>query len=149
MSALSRSRSTGSVTPTLTAGIPYYIRVAGYTNVTGEFIVRVTGGGGTARGACCWGCACVLASPSGCMGGGAVNRAFAGLTTTCNPAGNASSPCCQADFNHVSGLSVQDIFDFLTAWFLLSPSAAVGGNGIRAPVVQDVFDFLGAWFAGC
>jgi len=134
------------VTPTLTAGVSYYIRVAGYTSAVGDFVLRVTGGGGGARGACCWGSACVLSSPGGCSG---TNRAFAGLTTTCNPVGNGLSPCCAADFNHAGGVTVQDIFDFLAAWFAGSPSAAYGGNGFRFPTVQDIFDFLGGWFAGC
>lgn len=134
------------ITPTLTAGTIYYIRVAGYSNFTGEFVLRVTGGGGSARGACCWGTACVQSSPTGCFG---PNKVFAGLSTTCNPAGVGTSPCCQADFNHVNGLSTQDIFDFLNAWFAGSVSAAVGGNGIRTPVVQDIFDFLAVWFTGC
>jgi hypothetical protein len=130
----------------LEAGVQYFIRVAGYSTATGEFIIRVTGGGGGARGACCWGSACVLSAPGGCVG---TNRVFAGLSTACNPAGNSSTPCCAADFNHANGLSVQDIFDYLNAWFALSPSAAFGGNGLRTPVVQDIFEFLGGWFAGC
>jgi hypothetical protein len=54
---------------------------------------------------------------------------------------------CAADFNGVGGLSVQDIFDFLAAWFAGSPSADF--NGVNGLEVQDIFDFLGAWFAGC
>ena len=134
------------ITPTLAAGTIYYIRVAGYSNFTGEFVLRVSGGGGAARGACCWGTACVQSSPTGCFG---PNKVFAGLSTTCNPAGVGTSPCCQADFNHINGLSPQDIFDYLDAWFAGSVSAAVGGNGIRTPVIQDIFAFLAIWFAGC
>ena len=53
---------------------------------------------------------------------------------------------CVADFNGVGGVSVQDIFDFLTAWFAGDPRADVSGGGVGA---QDIFDFLGVWFAGC
>ena len=54
---------------------------------------------------------------------------------------------CPADFNGVNGVEVQDIFDFLAAWFAGDPRANFNGaNGIE---VQDIFDFLAAWFAGC
>ncbi len=56
-------------------------------------------------------------------------------------------PACPADFNGAGGLNVQDIFDFLAAWFAGNPSADFNhANGIG---VQDIFDFLRAWFAGC
>jgi hypothetical protein len=41
---------------------------------------------------------------------------------------------------------VQDIFDFLAAWFAASPLADV--NAVSGVTVQDIFDFLAAWFAG-
>jgi hypothetical protein len=54
---------------------------------------------------------------------------------------------CKADFNGAGGIGVQDIFDFLTAWFSAQPGADFNGaNGIT---VQDIFDFLAAWFTGC
>jgi hypothetical protein len=54
---------------------------------------------------------------------------------------------CGADANGDGALSVQDIFDFLGAWFAGQPSADFNGTGGLS--VQDIFDFLGAWFAGC
>ncbi len=54
---------------------------------------------------------------------------------------------CPADFNNSGTVTVQDIFDFLAAWFAGNPSANF--NGIGAINVQDIFDFLSAWFAGC
>lgn len=54
---------------------------------------------------------------------------------------------CPADFNGVGGLSVQDIFDFLSAWFAANPRANF--NGLNGVTVQDIFDFLSGWFAGC
>jgi hypothetical protein len=54
---------------------------------------------------------------------------------------------CPADYNCSGALSVQDIFDFLGAWFAGSPGANF--NGINGITVQDIFDFLGAWFNGC
>ena len=57
------------------------------------------------------------------------------------------APACPADFNGVGGLNVQDIFDFLAAWF--AGSAQADFNHADGIGVQDIFDFLGAWFAGC
>ncbi|HVU63802.1 MAG TPA: PQQ-dependent sugar dehydrogenase, partial [Phycisphaerales bacterium] len=61
----------------------------------------------------------------------------------------SSGPCpaCPADFNASGGLDVQDIFDFLNAWFAGDPRADF--NGLGGTSVQDIFDFLNAWFAGC
>jgi hypothetical protein len=57
-----------------------------------------------------------------------------------------SRPICAGDFNRSGTLEVQDIFDFLNAWFGSDPAADFNGNGLS---VQDIFDFLNAWFAGC
>ena len=54
---------------------------------------------------------------------------------------------CAADYNFVNGLGVQDIFDYLQAWFAGNPRADFDGAGGIG--VQDIFDFLGAWFVGC
>jgi hypothetical protein len=54
---------------------------------------------------------------------------------------------CRADFNNSGGLSIQDIFDFLNAWFAGAPGADY--NQIDGLTVQDIFDYLNAWFAGC
>ncbi len=54
---------------------------------------------------------------------------------------------CAADFNGVNGVTVQDIFDFLTAW--LAGSASADFNHVNGVTVQDIFDFLTAWLAGC
>lgn len=54
---------------------------------------------------------------------------------------------CPADFNGADGLTVNDIFDFLNAWFTSSPSANF--DGVDGVTVQDIFAFLNAWFAGC
>lgn len=53
---------------------------------------------------------------------------------------------CRADFNCSGTLEIQDIFDFLNAWFAGNPAADFNGGGLA---VQDIFDFLNAWFAGC
>lgn len=54
---------------------------------------------------------------------------------------------CRADFNSLGGTTVQDVFDFLAAWFGGQPSADF--NTIGGLSVQDIFDFLAAWFQGC
>lgn len=54
---------------------------------------------------------------------------------------------CPADFDASGSLSVQDIFDFLGAWFASDPRADF--NTIGGVTTQDIFDFLNAWFAGC
>jgi uncharacterized membrane protein len=53
---------------------------------------------------------------------------------------------CPADFNADGALAVQDIFDYLSAWFGGAATADFNGGGLS---VQDIFDYLGAWFAGC
>ena len=60
-----------------------------------------------------------------------------------------TQPECRADHNCSGGApTVQDIFDFLTAWFAALPSADFNHSG-PPPTVQDIFEFLAAWFAGC
>jgi hypothetical protein len=54
---------------------------------------------------------------------------------------------CLADFNSDGALTVQDIFDFLAAWF--AGDAFADFNRVDGVSVQDIFDFLAAWFAGC
>ncbi len=54
---------------------------------------------------------------------------------------------CPADFNCSGTLTVQDIFDFLAAYFGNDPSADF--NASSTITVQDIFDFLAAYFAGC
>ncbi len=58
----------------------------------------------------------------------------------------AAGPC-NADFNGAGGTTVQDIFDFLSAWFSGLPTADF--NGVNGITVQDIFDFLAVWFGPC
>lgn len=58
-----------------------------------------------------------------------------------------STPPCPADFNGAGGVTGQDLFDFLAAWFALAPAADINGSG--AITAQDLFDFLTLWFTGC
>jgi hypothetical protein len=52
-----------------------------------------------------------------------------------------------ADFNGNGVRSVQDIFDFLAAYFSHDPRADFNASGVIS--VQDIFDFLAAYFSGC
>lgn len=54
---------------------------------------------------------------------------------------------CLADFNNDGSATLQDLFDFLNAWFVNDPAADV--NGVGGVTLQDIFDYLGAYFAGC
>ena len=56
---------------------------------------------------------------------------------------------CPADFNNSGGEpNVQDVYDFLSAFFAGSVDADVNASG-GSPTVQDVFDFIAAWYVGC
>ncbi len=63
--------------------------------------------------------------------------------------------CGVANFNGVGGVTVQDLFDFLDAYFSTTPGACWYSPQPRLPAdvnnsgcvtVQDIFDFLGAYF---
>jgi hypothetical protein len=100
------------------------------------------GGGG--NGACCRGATCSVVDSSTCSG---ANTRFAGSGTVCNAAGNNTTPCCRADYNQSGGVTVQDIFDFLSGYFTANPAADI--NGVGGVTVQDIFDYLATYFAGC
>jgi hypothetical protein len=58
---------------------------------------------------------------------------------------------CTADFNNSGSVTVQDVFDFLAAFFNdLTGGGRTGDvNGDGAVTVQDVFDYVRAYFSGC
>ena len=76
-----------------------------------------------------------------CSGAGTCSFAAAG------PVSVDAAFRCKADINGVNGITVQDIFDFLSAWFAGTPVGDFDGSG--ATTVSDIFLFLSAWFAGC
>ena len=65
-----------------------------------------------------------------------------GCTSLCPPGPAA----CLGDFNTDSTVNSADFFDFLTAFFTLSPAADFNRDG--SVNSQDYFDFIGAFFAG-
>ncbi len=122
----------------------------GYANLTWDTTRLYTDGvivvSGTligAGGACCRGSTCTLSAADQCVG---PNTSFAGAGSACNVLPAATTPCCFADFNQSGTLTVQDLFDFLGAYFAASPTADFNGGGLS---VQDLFDFLAGYFAGC
>jgi hypothetical protein len=60
---------------------------------------------------------------------------------------NLATPACPADFNGSGAASVQDIFDYLGAYFGGDRRADFNSSG--GVSVQDIFDFLAAYFGGC
>ena len=54
---------------------------------------------------------------------------------------------CPADYNANGALEVQDIFDYLNAWF--AGEGDTDFDGLNGLEVADIFAFLNAWFAGC
>jgi hypothetical protein len=84
----------------------------------------------------------VLAVANNCEG----LRVFHGAGSVCGTVINPIA-CCAANFNRVDGLEVQDVFDYLSAWFAHDMAADFNRNGVLN--VDDVFAFMAAWHAGC
>jgi hypothetical protein len=152
----------------LGAGQTVYIRVAGYLGATGAFTLNIIAPAVT-TGACCTGGAplprtCTVTTSAACTG------TFLGAGTTCDGANPrapwsfnppaapvAQAGCCPANFNDTGGVTVQDIFDFLSAWNASANRcsgdplyiASTDLSGDNCTSVQDIFDFLSAWNAGC
>ncbi|MCC6321312.1 MAG: hypothetical protein IT438_07750 [Phycisphaerales bacterium] len=110
-----------------------------------------------ATGACCCGSSCQITTVAACSG---ANRVFQGGGSVCTPF-SLTVPCCRGNYNKSApgpgapgGVSVQDIFDFLTGYFSTDPCAntndsAAGPGAPNGVSVQDIFDFLAAYFGGC
>ncbi len=59
----------------------------------------------------------------------------------------ANTGGCAADWNNSGSVNSSDFFDFLHAFFMMSPGADFNVDGVIDS--RDFFDFLGAYFAGC
>jgi hypothetical protein len=102
-------------------------------------------------GSCCTGTVfggmghiCTQTTAANCQGMGGQ---WKGYGVPCqNPPGNYTA-CCYANFNGTGGVSVQDLFTFLAAFFGQNPNADCDGNSIIT--VNDLFCFLQAYFTGC
>jgi hypothetical protein len=95
-------------------------------------------------GACCQGSACTISTAPSCASvAGAV---FSGVGIVCGSEPNPV-PCCPANFNGVGGVTVQDILDFITAWFAADTRTDFNHDGVLAPI--DLLDFLTRWMSGC
>jgi hypothetical protein len=103
-------------------------------------------------GVCCRGATCntTITTAGACTATGTAGSFFATGGSVCNTGNVSSTPCCYADYNKTGGVTVTDIFNFLSDWFAASPFARTGGNGDATPLtVQNIFDFLTNWFNGC
>jgi hypothetical protein len=61
---------------------------------------------------------CALVAATACTG---LSATAGAANSTCSPNPCVAHPVCRADFNNSQALEVQDIFDFLNAWFAGCP----------------------------
>jgi hypothetical protein len=119
----------------------------GYVGTLDSWSLRIDGVGmdtcASPQGACCAGAACITLTSEQCVAAGGT---FRGAGSACEDGPGNPTSCCPANFNRVNGLEVQDIFDFLNAWFAGDPSADIDGGGLA---VSDIFTFITLWFSGC
>lgn len=59
---------------------------------------------------------------------------------------NPPAPC-PADFNGSGGVTVDDLFGFMGAWF--AGDTAADFNGAGGVTVDDLFGYMESWFTGC
>lgn len=143
----SAATADAEVSQFMITGQSVLVRIAANYFDEGPFTVLVTSHPPPVAGACCLGSICRVLLQTDCTPSATGGARFAGANLPCNPAGNATSPCCHADFNQSGSVTVQDLFDFLDPWFAGSPAGDVNHNGDTG--LQDLFDYLAFWFAGC
>lgn len=105
--------------------------------------------GGPTTELCCRGTCCSVVALGTCPPNGSIPGV--GSAPASGPACSASlvAGCCYADFGHSDGVSIDDLFRYLNAWFTGSPFASFGGDGVATPAIDDLFQYLNAWFTGC
>lgn len=149
-------------------GLPFVLRVSALTSVgsccnTGVCIATDTqncngtfSDGGTCApnpcplpvGVCCRGATCAVLEPSACIATGNAGALFDAGLSVCNLTPGGTN-CCLADYDKVSGITINDIFAYLNDWFASSPLANFATDGtLPPPDVNTIFSFLNAWFAG-
>jgi uncharacterized repeat protein (TIGR01451 family) len=97
---------------------------------------------------CCRGSTCEVILPVDCTPvASPVVGAVVSPAASCGVQNSATLGCCFADFNKAGGVTIDDIFIYLNAWFASSEYSNVGAPG--TPNIDDIFIFLNAWFAGC
>jgi hypothetical protein len=131
-----------SVTFVASAGQTYLLQLGSFVEgQTGPGVLNIL-----FPGACCTGTTCTVTGAQACAG------TFQGSMTICQSPGNAVT-CCRANFDQVNGITVNDIFAFVTAWFiqqgLTGPGHTADMNNDGAVNVTDIFAFISAWFIGC
>ncbi len=131
-----------SVTVNTVANAPYLIRIGGAGGATGTGTLAVSCA--TPTGGCCWGTRCSVVTSAACAG---LAGFYLGNGAACNAPGNPLAPCCLANFTRPGDLSVQDLFDFLAAYFAGNLAADINESGALS--VQDIFDYVAAYFVGC
>jgi hypothetical protein len=95
-------------------------------------------------GACCQGSACLAATAAECDGPPA--GVYHGVGSTCGPLRNLVT-CCPVNFDGMNGLAPSDLFAFLGAWFANDARADFTHDG--AISVQDIYQYITDWFVGC
>jgi hypothetical protein len=104
--------------------------------------------GGATSVVCCRGSTCAVVAAADCtVPAGPVVGVALPDASGCGVSNSATAGCCFADFNKLGGVTIDDIFIYLNAWFAPSEFANVGEPG--TPNIDDIFIFLNAWFVGC
>lgn len=105
--------------------------------------------GGPTTELCCRGSCCSLVALGTCPPNGSIPGVGSAPATGLVCSASLFAGCCYADFGHSDGVSIDDLFRYLNAWFSGSPFARFGGDGTATPAIDDLFQYLNAWFTGC
>lgn len=54
---------------------------------------------------------------------------------------------CAADYDHLNGVGIDDLFSYINGWFIGHP--ATDGNADRSVGIDDLFGYINEWFVGC
>lgn len=74
-------------------------------------------------------------------------QSFVTVANECTRQSDTTLNVCPGDFNCSGALTLQDVFDYLNAFFNSDPTADFNQSGDIS--TQDIFDMLNAYFAGC